>query len=337
MKHVAADGGRLRRTPLQEIFWTRTSLLLTVLVVVAGLSLWLAGLMEPGTGKNLVTSLGTGTLISAIVGFGTTLITASASQRALVTPVIEESRRALEDLSAEYRALNKEFFPTDVFEATTDPDPAFNRALMADLDATRQYFFRGFSGRHAAARLLLSRTERELRAVIADPRDASSISGRARYLLRREAGDVDYEQIQTRLDEEIRIGLVGLFLARSRCAQVDITVVADPPLDRLEMFDDSVWMSLYSDVRGATKLYPRSLRFTEGSFLYNMERAEFVRVSQSRTGRHFRITSATTRTDFLALFEKITGSPLSEEQFRELEGKFHAFRTEFSEVAELGS
>ncbi|WP_370969168.1 hypothetical protein [Amycolatopsis sp. cg9] len=337
MKQVAADGGPRRRTPLQEIFWTRTSLLLTVLVVVAGLSLWLAGLMDPGTGKNLVTSLGTGTLISAIVGFGTTLITASASQKALVTPVIEESRRALEDLSAEYRALNKEFFPTDVFEATTDPDPAFNRGLMADLDHTRQYFFRGFSGRHAAARLLLSRTERELRAVIADPRDATSISGRARYLLRREAGDVDYEQIQTRLDEEIRIGLVGLFLARSRCASVDITVVADPPLDRLEMFDDSVWVSLYSDVRGATKLYPRSLRFTEGSFLYNMERAEFVRVSQSRTGRHFRITSATTRTDFLALFEKITGSPLSEEQFRELEAKFHAFRAEFSEVAELGS
>jgi hypothetical protein len=337
VKHVAAQGGHLRRTPLQEIFWTRTSLLLTVLIVVAGLSLWVAGLMEPGTGKNLVTSLGTGTLISAIVGFGTTLITASASQRALVTPVIEESRRALEDLSAEYRALNKEFFPTDVFEATTDPDPAFNRALMADLNATRQYFFRGFSGRHAAARLLLSRTERELRAVIADPRDANSISGRARYLMRRDAGDVDYEQIQTRLDEEIRIGLVGLFLARSRCAQVDITVVADPPLDRLEMFDDSVWVSLYSDVRGATKLYPRSLRFTEGSFLYNMERAEFVRVSQSRTGRHFRITSATTRADFLALFEKITGSPLSEEQFRELEGKFHVFRAEFSAVAELGS
>jgi hypothetical protein len=337
VKHVAAEGGRLRRTPLQEIFWTRTSLLLTVLIVVAGLSLWVAGLMDPGTGKNLVTSLGTGTLISAIVGFGTTLITASASQRALVTPVIEESRRALEDLSAEYRALNKEFFPTDVFEATTDPDPAFNRALMADLNATRQYFFRGFSGRHAAARLLLSRTERELRAVIADPRDANSISGRARYLMRRDADGVDYEEVQTRLDEEIRIGLVGLFLARSRCAQVDITVVADPPLDRLEMFDDSVWVSLYSDVRGATKLYPRSLRFTEGSFLYNMERAEFVRVSQSRTGRHFRITSATTRTDFLALFEKIAGSPLSEEQFRELESKFHAFRAEFSTVAELGS
>ncbi len=334
---MAAEGGRIRRTPLQEIFWTRTSLLLTVLVVVSVLSLWISGSMDPGTGKNLVAALGTGTLISAVVGFGQTLITASASQRALVTPVIEESRRALEELSAEYRSLNKEFFPTDVFEATTDPDPAFNRVLMADLNATRQYFFRGFSGRHAAARLLLSRTERELRVIIADPRDAGSISGRARYLLRREPADVDFGQIQSRLEEEIRIGLVGLFLARSRCAQVDITVVADPPLDRLEMFDDSVWVSLYSDVRGATKLYPRTLRFDEDSYLYNAERAEFMRISQSRSGRHFRITPGTTRADFLALFDKITGASLSEEQFRELEGKFHAFRAEFSAVAELGS
>ncbi|WUL64633.1 hypothetical protein OG943_33260 [Amycolatopsis sp. NBC_00345] len=334
---MVAEDDRPRRNSLQEIFWTRTTLLLTVLVVIAVLSLWISSMMDAGTGKTLVTSLGTGTLISALVGFGQTLITASASQRAMVTPLIEESRRALEDLSAEYRSLNKEFFPTHVFDATTDPDPAFNRMLMSDLDNTRQYFFRGFSGRHAAARLLLTRTDRELHAVIADPRDAGSISGRARYLLRREAAEVDYEAIQSGLHEEIHIGLVGLFLARSRCAQVDITVVADPPLDRLEMFDASVWVTLYSDVRGATKLYPRSLRFTEGSFIYNMERAEFLRVSQSRTGRHFRITSATTRADFLALFEKITGSDLSEENFRDMEGRFHAFRAEFSARAELGS
>jgi hypothetical protein len=334
---VPAEAKRLRSSQLHEIFWTRTSLLLTVLTVVAATSLLLASTMDPGAGKTFLTSVGTGTLISAVVGFGQTLITATASQKALVAPVIEESRRALQELSAEYRSLNSEFFPTDVFEATTNPDPAFNRVMMADLERTRQYFFRGFSGRHAAARLLLSRTDRELRAVVADPRDSSSISGRARYLLRREEAGVDYETIQKRLHDEISIGLVGLFLARSRCAQVDITVIADPPLDRLEMFDDSVWLTLYSDIGGASTLYPRTLRFTEGSFMYNMERAEFLRVCNSRTGRHFLITPSTTRQDFLALFEKITGQRMSEEQFRELEGRFHAFRQEFSAVAELGS
>jgi hypothetical protein len=334
---VPAEANGLRSNPLHEIFWTRTSLLLLILVVVAGTSLMISSAMDPGTGRTFLTSVGTGTLISAVVGFGQTLITATASQKALVAPVIEESRRALQELSAEYRSLNSEFFPTDVFEATINPDPAFNRVMMADLNATRQYFFRGFSGRHAAARLLLSRTDRELRAVVADPRDSSAISGRARYLLRREEAGVDYETIQKRLHDEISIGLVGLFLARSRCAQVDITVVADPPLDRLEMFDDSVWLTLYSDIGGVSTLYPRTLRFTEGSFMYNMERTEFLRVCNSRTGRHFLITPSTTRQDFLALFEKITGHRMSDEQFRALEGRFHAFRKEFSAVAELGS
>lgn len=334
---MSAEAKRLRSSPLQEIFWTRTNLLLLVLIVISGSSLWISSSMPAGAAKTLLNALGTGTLISAVVGFGQTLITASASQRALVAPVIEESRRALQELSAEYRSLNNEFFPTDVFEATTHPDPKFNRVMMADLNATRQYFFRGFSGRHAAARLLLSRTERELRVVIADPRDASSINGRARYLLRREEAGVDYESIQTRLHEEISIGLVGLYLARSRCAQVDITVAADPPLDRLEMFDESVWLTLYSDIGGASTLYPRTLRFTEGSFMYNMERTEFLRVCNSRTGRHFQITPDTSRRDFLALFEKITGNTLTEEQFLVLEAKFHTFRREFSTIAELGS
>lgn len=334
---MPAEAKRLRSNPMQEIFWTRTGLLLLILIVISGSSLMISSAIGPSAGKTLLNALGTGTLISAIIGFGQTLVTASASQRAMVGPLIEESRRALQELSAEYRSLNKEFFPTDVFEATTHPDPAFNRVMMKDLNATRQYFFRGFSGRHAAARLLLSHTERELRVIIADPRDAIAISGRARYLLRREEAGVDYETIQKRLHEEIRIGLVGLYLARSRCGQVNITVIADPPLDRLEMFDDSVWVTLYSDIGGARTLYPRTLRFTEGSFMYNMERAEFLRVCNSRSGRHFPITSSTTRQDFLALFEKITGSTLSEEQFHKLEGKFHAFRKEFSAVAELGS
>jgi hypothetical protein len=334
---MLVENKRHRNNQLQEIFWTRNGLLLLILIVISGTSLVISSSMSLSPGKTLLNSVGTGTLISAVVGFGQTLITATASHRALVEPVIEESRRALQELSSEYRSLNREFFPTDVFEATTRPDPAFNRVMMADLNATRQYFFRGFSARHAAARLLLSRTERELRAAVADPRDSCAIGGRARYLLRREEPGVNYEVIQKRLHDEISIGLVGLFLARSRCAQVDITVVADPPLDRLEIFDDSVWLTLYSAVGGATTLYPRTLRFTEGSFMYNMERTEFLRVWNSRTGRHFPITPSTTRQDFFSLFEKITGNRLSEEQFQELEIRFHLFRKEFSAVAELGS
>lgn len=333
---MGADGTGLRRNPIQEIFWTRTGLLLLILIVVSGGSMILSADMSAGTTKNLLTALATGTMVTAIVSFGQTLITASAAHRAMVTPLIEENRRALQELSEEYRALNREFFPTHVFEASNDPDPAFNNLMMDDLRRTRQYLFRGFSGRHAAARLLLSRAEWELRAVVADPRERSAISGRARYLIRHEGAEADYDTIRARLHEEIRIGLVGLYLARSRCSRMDVVVISDPPLDRLEMFDDSVWITLYSDI-GTTTLYPRTLRFSEGSFIYNMERAEFGRLSNSREARHLMIDPDTTRPDFLAQFEKITGTRLSEQQFLDLEAKFHAFRQEFSTAAELGS
>jgi hypothetical protein len=118
---------------------------------------------------------------------------------------------------------------------------------------------------------------------------------------------------------------------------VDITVVADPQLDRLEMFDDSVWITLFSAASGVSTLYPRTLRFSEGSFIYGMERTEFLHVCNSRTTHHFAITPDTSRTEFLVLFGKITGTPLTEDGFRALEDKFREFQRAFSTTAELRS
>ncbi|MGM1065408.1 hypothetical protein [Saccharothrix sp. Mg75] len=335
---MSAEPRGVRSNLLQELFWTRTGLLLLILVVISGICLTISSAVDQGMARTLVTALGTGTMVSAVVGFGQTLITSSATQRALVAPVVEESRRALRELTSEYRALDREFFPSHVFEPTAKPDPVFNQVMMQDLERTRLYVFRGFAGRYAACRLLLSQTECELKAVLADPRDGDAISGRARYLLRHEGADGDYDTIVARLREQIHVGLVGLFLARGRCSRIDLTIVSDPPLDRLELFDDSAWLTLYSNTSaGVVRLYPRTLRFTEGSFIYGMERTEFLRISNSKAGLHIVITPGTNRSDFLALFEKITGTPLTEDGFRELEEKFHRFRKEFSAFAQLGS
>jgi hypothetical protein len=336
VKDLSAEAKGLRKNPIQELFWTRTGLLLLILLVVSGVAMIATSGMSPGTGRNLLTAVATGTLVSAIVGFGQTLITATATQRAMLLPLIDESRQALQDLASEYRSMNREFFPTHIFEPTAEPNPALNKLMMQDLQGTRQYLFRGFSGRHAAARLLLSKAEWEFRAVVADPRNVGSVSGRARYLLRHAAADVDDQTVQARLHEEIRIGLVGLYLARSRCSRIEVTVITDPPLDRLEIFDESVWVTLYSDAN-TTAEFPRTLRFSEGSFIYNMERAEFGRVFASPHANHLVITPATSREDFRKQFGKITGSPLSEEQFLELNAEFYNFLREFSVTAELGS
>lgn len=334
---MRADASGFRNSLIQEIFWTRTGLLLLILLVVSGSCLGLSSTMGDGLLKNFVLSVGTGTLITAVVSFGQTLLTANASQRALINPIVEQNAVAMRALVDEMRALSADYAPTHVFEASNRPDPSLNRVLMADLQTSREYFFRGFSGRHAAARLLVSHAERDLRVMIADPRCHGAINGRARYLLRRSDKGGDYDTIEAQLREEIDIGLVGLYLARSRCTQISLTVVADPPLNRLELFDSGMWLSLFTDPGGAGMTYPKTLRFSEHAVLYSSERAEFLRACTSRGAQHHVLQPDTGRPEFLRLYAKITGTTLTDDQLRALETKFHTFQREFTAAAELRS
>jgi len=243
----------------------------------------------------------------------------------------------MRELTDEYRSTNSEFFPTHVFEPTADPDPAFNKLMMADLQNTRQYLFRGFSARHAAARLLLaSSLERELRVVIADPRDRNSINSRARYLQRQSTVEGSYAEIQAQLYEDVCTGLVGLYVARGRCTRIDVTVTSNPPADRFELFDDSIWVALFSQAGGASTPYPRTLRFQRSSFIYTMQHSEFVRICNSRTALHECIYPDTDRDEFIAVFEKITGRRLTVKRLETLEDAFHTFRRDFARRAHLG-
>lgn len=322
-----------------ELFWTRTGLLVAIMVITSITMLTLSAWVGPGTLHNLVLAIGTGTMVSALVTSAQTVLTASASRQVLVESLVAESREAMRELTDEYRSLNREFFPTHVFDPTDEPDPTFNRLMMADLNSTRQYLFRGFSARHAAARLLLSRpVDREMRVVIADPRDQGSINSRARYLIRkgRTEAAASYPQVQEQLLEEICVGLVGLYIARERCTRIDVTVMSNPPVDRFELFDDSIWVALFSDAAGTTTPYPRTLRFERSSFIYNMEHSEFVRITNSRTALHERIYPDTSRDEFVAVFEKITGRRLSARRLQALETVFDTFRRDFAACAHLG-
>ena len=151
--------------------------------------------------------------------------------------------------------------------------------MMQDLRDTRQYFFRGFSGRHAAARLLLSHSEWELRAVIADPRETRD--QRAGPLPHSPRGR-DADTIQAAgCTRRSRIGLVGLYLARSRCTRMDVTVISDLPLDRVEIFDDSVWITLYSD--GGAPALPAQPALLRG-FVHLQHATRRVRPDQRAVG-----------------------------------------------------
>ena len=251
---MPAEGKGPPQEPRSRDLLDQTGLLLLILVVVSGLTMVLSANLDPGVGKNLGHRAR-----HRHTGLGHRRLRPDPHHRdrhpaghAHATHRREPT--GVRDLADEYRSMNREFFPTHVFEPTAEPDPAFNRLMMQDLQNTRQYLFRGFSGRHAAARLLLSRSEWEFRAVVADPGDLPGSAAVPVTSIRHSAADVDVDTILARLHEEIRMGLVGLYLARSRCSRMEVTVISDPPLDRLEMFDDSVWVTLYSDAARARRV-----------------------------------------------------------------------------------
>ena len=333
---MTADAPGFRNNHLvQEIFWTRTGLLLLVLLVISSTSLGLSSALPDGVWKSVLFSVGTGLLITAVVSFGQTVLTARSTQLAMLNPVTAAIQQAMREVSAEQRTRHQQYMPSHEFPATNDPDPTFNQLMMADLHAAREYFFRGFSGRHAAARLLLSHAEWELRVVIADPLCQTALSSRARYLLRRSAQEGDSEALEKRLREEIHVGLAGLYLARSRCSRVDLTVVDDPPVNRLEIFDESVWLSLFTEPDGAGLLYPRTLRFAAASLNYGIARAEFMQTCNSRNDKHYAITPETSRAEFFDIFKRITRITLTEDSFHTLVGRFQDFQQDFTIAAKL--
>ena len=71
------------------------------------------------------------------------------------------------------------------------------------------------------------------------------------------------------------------------------------------------------------------------SFIYNMQRSEILRISNSRSEVHVQLDPATDLDEFFALFEKITGRRLTSKSCKTLEDEFHAFRTQFAASAHL--
>lgn len=322
------------RSLLRELFWTRTGLLVAVTALTGlGLLVFSASLPPDSLASRIWFALGTGLAAAALFTTAQTVIAADAANRLLVDALARQTQQAMRQLTDEYRAMDLTYLPTHVFESSPRPDPTFNRQLTRDLEASRMYLFRGLSGRHTAARLLTARPRNwEVRVVIADLRASESLRERARYLVGAGYG-TSLEKTYAEVRQQVRAGLVGLYLARLRCSRISITVSHSPSLDRFEIFDDSVWVTLYSDISRPAALYPRSLRFGRDSFIYTMQRRDFERTTDEAPTEL--IDPGMAGREFSAMFERLTGDRLTSRELATLQGEFDRFRYRFVTDARL--
>ncbi len=300
------------------------ALLLSVVGLGATALLWAATLVHSQTWKEFLNAVATGLLVSAAFGIAQALITSKVSTELLRASVVDEVARSLAQ-------ANNAYYPVSEFSASPVPDPHFNTLLMGDLDNSSTFWFRGMSGRYAAARLTFNQNvSLQAHLILPDPRVAGTFEGRVDYVARHQIyPGLNLEQIRTRVKQDIRRGMVGLFEAAHKCAILELILTPMPSLDRYEIFRDAIWVTLFSDP-GQGTLFPRTLRFSASSMMYLMQQADCLQVRGHPSARLIQFPRVVTEANTIEMFEEITGDKITKDEYAALVDEFRKFANQFA-------
>jgi hypothetical protein len=303
------------------------SLLLSVVALGATVLLWAATTVHSATWKEFLNAIATGLLVSAAFGIAQALITSRVSGELLRASVVEEVNRSLAQ-------SNNAYFPSHEFPPSSTPDTPYNSRLTQDLENSSTFWFRGFSGRHTAARLALNhRVSLQVHLILPDPRIAGTLEGRIDYAIRNELyPGLTVDGIRNEVKRDIALGLVGLFGACHRCSLMELILTPMPLLDRYEIFRDAIWVTLYSDPGQGMK-FPRALRFPASSVMYLMQQADCLQTRNHPSSRLIQFPRSLAEADMLRMFEDITGESLTRAELEMLTSDFRRFAEEFAQTA----
>lgn len=315
---------------LQRLSRGMQALLLIVVAMAAlGLLWWASATTDPEL-RNFLNAVGTGLLTSAAFGVAQAFVTGRVTSELLRTSVVAE-------VSSSLARTNSDFFPTHDFVAHSSPDPVFNALITRDLNESASMWFQGISGRYTAAKLALNKSVNlQAHIILPDPRVDSSLDGRVDYAYRHNLyPDLSIERIREKTLEDLIVGIVGLFAARHRCASLELILTPRLPLDRFEMFRDSIWVTLFTDPGQGTK-FPRTLRFGSASVVYRMNEAEFLQTKSHPTSRLIQLSRRQDDSKLCEVLEDIQGKPCTPAAAAELLAKFEAFAETYRRELNLG-
>ena len=271
-------------------FWI---LFLSMSLAGVGL-LWVASAVATVLLQGVLLALGTGLIVAAVFNVTQLLLTFNSSERVLAIQVASEVRKALDEAYAEQRLANTLYLPTHKFPASSQPLPDFHREFMTDLNRSSELLFRGVSARHTAARLHTRRdSDIDVVVLLPDIKIPESLDDRIDYMRRYEARGFSEDVIRDRVRHEVKTGLIGLFEVRSDYRSLTILLTSSPTLDRFEVMNNAVWITLFTDVTGSALPYPSAVRFDNDSLLYRMQRREITQLQHNPSIRKYSVTRAT--------------------------------------------
>jgi hypothetical protein len=313
--------------PLERLSRGMQSLLLVGTLGVAIAILWGASYLQSDTWRSVATAISTGLIVSAAFGIAQSLITGRITNEILRTSLVSEVRNSLSSLYAAY-------FPTHEFPPSDTPSFAFNTLMTTDLEESNTLWYRGLHAKFCAARFSWARnTNMQAYLILPDLTNPSALNIRVEY--RMAYNEKSFQEQLDTTRRSVLVGFMGLFLQRHRCGSIEVLLTDSPILDRIELFRQAAWVTLFSDMdRGL--IFPRSLRFSHDSIIYRMQESDCLRVRRSPSTRRFEINRDMSAEQFAVTFKQMTGEELTQSLESELSEEFSSFRERFGKSIGVG-
>jgi len=284
------------------------------------------------TREELLAAIGLNLLASIVFAVVFVLLSERVRERNLRDSLSDQFAVLSAGLRADLMSTATTYLPSKVYQPTSTFADSFNRDVTESLAATRLYAFRGTSAKYVPARIKLCRQHpQQVRVVTLDPS-----SERA---LRRRAGDRNIqESLRNRpiadlisdIRDEIYMSLVALFDVRDACP-IEILLVDEPLITRIEMFDDSVFVSWYHGPNSSALPFPETLRFPVGSFIYEVERLGIFRKFELAPTNARRFDATQTDADLCAYLTHLSGSTVTQAQLLDWRRRYQVFIRPFEQ------
>jgi len=314
---------------LRELYVNRTGLLF-LMTALAAVGLFAVAARTHGSASIFWMTLATGIVATAAYAAFSVLLTTRQFDSFLRTTieqsVDEHIAHATEGILDTIRLQQRTYVPTSSYAGTDFPDATFNRDLNRSLAASERYFFQGITARYSVARLAsIPISVDHVRIIVADPTKPESVVDRAKHDIDDDQSAANIAAARAKIIDDIWMSIVGAYLIRRKSDRIEFCLLADPPIDRAEIFDHEMFLTRYSDPSSGTFRFPASCRFPRDSLIYQMYWKDCARLFTSPYTTRFEIPRDNNPAALLRTLGR-AGLDLDEPQYVRFRDKFLKFK-----------
>jgi len=313
---------------LKQLYFNRAGLLFLLTVLLA-IAMYAAASYTHGDARSFWVTLATGIAATSVYAVFAALLTTEQFYSLLRTTVEQSVRdnisAARDELLDTIRNQNAAYMPATSYPASNLPDPAFNRDLNRSFMSSTSYTFQGVTARYNMARFASLDTRFDfVRIIVADPTKSDSVVTRARHAQHDVQGglsDADLATIRAELIDDIWMSIVGAHRCWRKSDRIEFCFLADPPIDRIEIFDHDLFIARYSDRASWGLEFPAACRFLRDSMSYQTQAQDCARLFTSRYTVRLQIPRDDDPKALIRALRKI-GLDLDETQYDRLKNGF---------------